>query len=75
MNADKVVVRRHYEWHVPANGLWGATWVDLDKKMSMAARTYRELKELPEGEALPDDALRIRPGDEMVVIYFEVETE
>lgn len=75
MTADREYLKRFFEWRVSTAGPWGATWVDLDKKMSMAAQKYRKLHGIPRDSAIPDDALRIRAGDDEVVIYFDVEVE
>jgi hypothetical protein len=63
---------RHIEYTVPSDGLWGACWVEVDKAMVSAAREYRQVHRLPEGAALSDDALRFFPGDDEIVIRFEV---
>lgn len=66
------VVSRHIEYTVPTDGLWGACWVEVDKAIVVAAREYKERHGLPEGAAPSDDALRFFPGDDEIVIRFEV---
>lgn len=64
--------RRVIEHSIPTNPPWGATIADFSKAWTFAEREYRELSGLADG-ALPDDAIRIHPSDEEIVIRFEIE--
>jgi hypothetical protein len=63
---------RHIEYTVPCDGLWGACWAEVDKAMQVAAREFRQVHGLSQEAALSDDALRFFPGDDEIVIRFEV---
>lgn len=61
------------EWVVPAAEPWGACLGDIQSAITAAANAYRRVKGLPEGAALPDDALRFKVTDDEIVISFVTE--
>lgn len=64
---------RHVEYAVPAEQPWGACWVEVDKAIVAATVEYRQRHFIPD-DALPaDDWLRVYPGDDEILIRFEVE--
>jgi hypothetical protein len=66
-SARTVMVRRH-EWLVPCygEGVWdGAAYVELEKAI-MAARQHAEAA----GIRVADDTIRVRPGDDTVIVYY-----
>jgi hypothetical protein len=60
---------------VPAAAPWGACLGDLNAALGAARRAYREAHGLDENWGLPDDAMRIRPVDDEIVISFTIESE
>lgn len=69
----ETVTRTIHRWIVPAAEPWGACIGDINAACAVACRAYREARGLAEGEAIPDDALRFKVGDEAIVISFETE--
>jgi len=64
------IIRR---WIVPAAEPWGAAAAEIGKAWAVAERAYREHHEIPENQALHDDALRFHVRDEEIVIEFTTE--
>lgn len=67
----KVITR--YEWIVPATWNGGAPWAEVSKAFCAAMRQYRTLKGWNDNISVSDDAVCYSPGDEEIVIWFEVE--
>lgn len=64
---------RRIEYRVPCHGLWGAASTEVQKALTAAASEYRQAYQLSRDAPLSDDALRVFPGDDEVIIRFEVE--
>ncbi|MFD3310090.1 hypothetical protein [Streptomyces sp. NPDC058694] len=59
------------EFTVPAAPPYGAAGAEVGKAWALADREYREFHGVPEGEALPDNAISFHPGDDEIVISYE----
>lgn len=61
------VTRTTVEYHVPTYEPWGADWNQFQVALNTAIREWKDLN----GERTPsDDAIRIHPGDDEIVISF-----
>ena len=67
------IVSRRVEYIVPAAAPWGACLGDMSAALSAASRAYREAHNVDERLMLPDDALRLFPRDDEIVISFTIE--
>ena len=61
------------EWVIPCPWPQGAALGDLLSALTVAEAAYRRAHGLPPDAAIPDDALRVLPGDEDVVIRLTLE--
>jgi hypothetical protein len=63
------------EWRVPAGRPWGACWAEVMKAIRAAHNELSELdpKRYPPGKDVPDDAIRLLPLDEDVVVMIELD--
>lgn len=68
----KVITR--YEWYVPTTYNDSANWVEVANAMSAAMREYRSQMGWNDNISIADNAIRYSPGDEEIVIWFEVES-
>jgi hypothetical protein len=59
------------EFLVPAAWPEGACWVEVQKAISAAIQELQANGLLGQDETPSDNQIRIRPGDEDVVVYFE----
>lgn len=59
------------EWLVPAAEPWGACWVEVMKAIHAATEQLKEAGLLKDGEEPSDDQIRIRPGDDEIIVYIE----
>lgn len=66
----RTVASRRYEWVVPACEPWGAMLGDIRSALVGAELSWRSDHDYPENLQLPDDALKIKVGDEEIVIYY-----
>ena len=66
-----VTVTRH-EWSVPATGE-GAYLGDVASAINAAADAYRAEHGTSEFASVPDDAIQIRPEEDVIVVHFTVE--
>lgn len=64
--------RRVIEHTVDASQPWGADLADLHKGMAIALHEYRSLHGLDKDASVPDDAIRIFPGDDEIVLRIEI---
>lgn len=60
------------EFHVPAPPPWGATWVEVAKAVNAAIAEIVEAGELAEGAQPSDDLISVAPGDDDVVVSYEL---
>lgn len=60
---------RRVEFVVPALPPWGAVWAEVMKAGDAALTEMHEAGLLPNGPV--DDTLRIRPGDDEVIVSYE----
>lgn len=63
---------RYVEWVVPADLAWGACWNQVSNALDKALDEYRRHNHLTARDLVPDDAIRVFPGDEEIVIRFEI---
>ncbi|MGW1039866.1 hypothetical protein [Streptomyces sp. NPDC002547] len=62
-------------WIIPAAEPWGAAAAEIGKAWAAADRAYREQNDLGQDASLPDNALTFHPGDDEIVISFEIQGE
>lgn len=62
------------EFLVPAPWPEGACWVEVQKAISAAIQELRDTGRLGPDATPSDDAIRIRPGDEDVAVFYEFGT-
>lgn len=62
------------EYLVPADDRFGACWVEVYKAVSAAMQELVSLGLLEQGREPSDDAIKIRPGDDEVIVYFDLDT-
>lgn len=67
------IISRRIEYAVPAAAPWGATRADVYQALAAAERKYRDLHGLQDDQSLSDDALRVLPVDDGIVISFTIE--
>lgn len=72
--SSRIVTSIRREWAVPAAEPWGAAYIEVYKAVAAAELGYREAHGLDKDAVLPDDALRMTPRDEEIVISFTTET-
>lgn len=63
---------RHIEYQVPAAQSWGAAWAEVFKAIGAALAEYRRVHGIDEAVAAADDWVWVFPGDDEIVIRFEV---
>ena len=63
---------RTVEYAVPCRLPWGAAWAEVQMAIDAALVDYREKHDLREDARPADDWLRIFPGDDEILIRFEV---
>lgn len=59
------------EFAVPATPAFGACWVEVQKAIAAAEAELRQRGLLKEGESAWDDQIRIEPGDDEIVVFYE----
>lgn len=65
-------VTRTVEWTVPAAEPWGACWSEVVQAINQATRELREAGRLGESEEPSDSLIRVKVGDEEVIVFFEI---
>lgn len=70
---SKTVLTERHEFSVPATEPWGACWAEVMKAIRAAHSELWALGLVPEGRDASDDAIRILPGDEDVVVFYVLE--
>lgn len=71
--SHREVISRRIEFTVPAAQPWGATRADIYQALAAAELKYREVHGLRDDQSLSDDAFRVLPVDDEIVIHFTVE--
>lgn len=71
--SSREIDSRRIEYTVPAAQPWGATRTDMYQGLMAAEARYRTVHGLKDSESLSDDALRVLPSDDEVIISFTVE--
>jgi hypothetical protein len=64
-------VTRRTEWAVPAAPPFGACWSEVVQAIGRAERELRDAGRIPEGREPDDTQIRVLPGDDEIVIYYE----
>lgn len=72
---DRTIITERREWVVRTHGPWGATQSEMHKKLALALSSYRDEKGIEQGTPVFDDAVRVMPRDEEIVVFYEVEVE
>lgn len=67
------IITKRVEYVVPTSVGWGATHTDLLTALKRATEEYHQLTNSAMGGPLPDDVIRVMPGDGEVVIFFVLE--
>lgn len=67
----RVMRTTRVEFSVPAAEPWGACWVEVMKAIRAATRELVEAGRLAEGADPSDDTIRIRVGDDEVIVCYE----
>jgi len=67
------VTRTRVEFVVPASEPWGAYWVEVMKAIHAATAELRTSGRAEFGQQPSDDAIRIRPIDDAVIVSYEFE--
>lgn len=65
---------RRVEFHVPAPPPWGACWNEVSKAIHVASRELVDAGQLDEAAEPPADLIRVTPGDDEVIVSYEVRT-
>lgn len=60
------------EFLVPAAEPYGACWVEVYKAVSAAIAEMRASGRLGPGQEPSDDAIQIRPGDDEVIVSYDI---
>lgn len=67
------IVTRRREYVVPAPQPWGACYGEIAKAVSAAWADLCERRGMSTSGSMSDDALRFFPGDDEIIISFEIE--
>jgi hypothetical protein len=70
---SRTVLSERHEFIVPATDPWGACWAEVMKAIRAAHSELWELGLVPEGKDASDDAIRIIPEDDGVVVFYLLE--
>lgn len=73
MYPNRTLQTKTFEWHVPVNGPWGATWTDIGKTIAAAEAHYRKTAEVLPDQSVPDSVIRIFPGDENLIVRYSID--
>jgi hypothetical protein len=65
----KEITEKRVEYRVEA-GPYGVCWTDVCKTLEIAKDHYRRVKGMGEMTVVADDAVRFRPDDDGIVIWF-----
>lgn len=72
MQRRETIIRR-VEFDVPVTQGFGATHVELNKAIQVAANEYWQATGAAQGGPLPDDAIRLNISDGAITVFFELE--
>lgn len=62
------------EYHVPAPAPWGANWTQVMGAIHAIVAELHEAGELPEAAEPADNVIAIAPGDDSVIVSYELRT-
>jgi hypothetical protein len=65
-------VTRTVKWVVPASEPWGACWSEVVQAINQATRELRGAGKLGESEEPSDSLIRVKVGDEEVIVFYEI---
>lgn len=65
---------KRVEFVVPTPPPWGADWAQVMRAIHAAHAELADAGRIKPGSDAPDDLIRISPGDEDVIVSYEVET-
>jgi hypothetical protein len=68
-------VTRIVKWVVPAPEPWGACWSEVMQAINQATRELREAGRLGESEEPSDTLIRVKAGDEEVIVFYEIKEQ
>lgn len=60
-------------WGVPAPAGFGAVGGEIDKAWDVAVRSYKNDKGILYSDSIPEDVIRILPGDDEILIFYVVD--
>lgn len=66
------ITTRRIEWAVPAPWPQGACWTEVQKAIVAAANELNDAGLIPPDDEPADDLIRVRPGDDEVIVSIEV---
>jgi len=66
-------VTRRIEHVVPASRPWGACWNEVSLAIHAATMELREAGIIGPGEEPADDLIRVLPGGDEIVVFYEIE--
>lgn len=69
------VVTRRVEYIVPAEGPYGACWAEVCKAFSAIRSDLETAGVLPELASMPDDMVRVLPGEDEILIVADLPTQ
>ncbi|GGV46081.1 hypothetical protein [Streptomyces spectabilis] len=70
----ETITRTVHRWLISAAEPWGAAAAEIGKTWAAAERAYRQHHDIPQDQALHDDALRFHTRDDQIVIEYITET-
>lgn len=68
----RTVTTVRQEFVVPAPPPYGAAAAEVEKAWAAAQQAYWKAHETPAGGPLPDNAISFAPGDDEIVLSFEI---
>jgi hypothetical protein len=68
-------VTRTVEWVVPASEPWGACWNQFVQAINQAMGELRADGKLGEFEEPSDGQIRVKVGDEEVIVFYEIKEQ
>jgi hypothetical protein len=71
-NYRREITTRRVEWVVPSSEPWGACWTEVMKAISACRQELIDADVIEADAAVPDDMIRILPGDDAVVVRIEL---
>lgn len=68
-------VTRTVEYLVPAGRPFGACWTEVFQAVHQAERELRNAGRIPEGREPSDDQIRVLPGDDEIIVSYEIKEQ